>query len=67
MAASRSKAKGPREPESKLQTVARPAVWVSPGELDGVEEICAWLGTYGERLRMAKKHEVDVGRTATLV
>lgn len=66
MAVSRSTAMGPREPESKLQTLARPAVWVSPGEIDGVDEVCAWLGTYQERLRVAKKHEVDVGRTATL-
>ena len=50
MAANGSRATRSSEPESKLRMVARPAGWVAPGGLDGVEDICAWLGTYGERL-----------------
>lgn len=55
---------GSREPKSKLRTVVLQGVGAPHGTsmtalvcVDSVEEICAWLGTYRERLRVVRNQE----------
>ena len=55
------------EPESSSEGAARARTLVSPGSFESMEEICAWLGTYRERLRVAKTQEAGMEWTAKLV
>jgi hypothetical protein len=67
MAGIGSTARQSREPESSPEGAARERTWVSPGSFESVEEICAWLGTYRERLRVARTREAGMEWTANLV